>query len=164
MSILTIKIDVENKIFEYIEENIQYNYFDIEFILTNNSPVLGINFGYDAFCNDEKIASREFNEDFAYREFERQGYYTTSRIENNILSTIVIKPWVSLSNLVFTDEYILNLPVPEKPFLSWVMGPNGWEPPVPVPSEDFTYRWDEDSIKWVIVEWDEDNKIWMDLE
>ena len=41
-----------------------------------------------------------------------------------------------------------------KPFASWLLNEDTcrWEPPVPHPNDGQTYRWDEDTVSWVLVE------------
>jgi hypothetical protein len=47
--------------------------------------------------------------------------------------------------------------VPPKPFPSWALIDSVWKPPTPVPEWNSTelvicpYRWDEDSLSWVLV-------------
>lgn len=40
--------------------------------------------------------------------------------------------------------------IPKKPFSSWILNQttNTWEPPTPMPAEDFGWIWDEDSVSW----------------
>ena len=40
--------------------------------------------------------------------------------------------------------------IPPKPFPSWLLNENTclWEPPVPRPTDDKMYRWDEDTVAW----------------
>lgn len=41
--------------------------------------------------------------------------------------------------------------VPPKPFNSWVLNNQTaqWDPPIPMPEDNKTYRWDEDTIQWI---------------
>lgn len=40
--------------------------------------------------------------------------------------------------------------VPPKPYASWVLNIDAqWEAPVPMPTDDKRYLWDEDSVSWV---------------
>lgn len=42
-----------------------------------------------------------------------------------------------------------------KPFASWVLNEDSciWEAPVPYPAGGREYRWDEDTLSWVQLEW-----------
>ena len=44
--------------------------------------------------------------------------------------------------------------IPPKPFASWLLNETTcrWEPPVPHPNDGENYRWDEDTVSWVLVE------------
>lgn len=44
--------------------------------------------------------------------------------------------------------------IPPQPFASWTLNETSclWEAPVPYPTDDQSYRWDEDTTSWVLVE------------
>ena len=43
--------------------------------------------------------------------------------------------------------------VPPKPFPSWVLNEDAkWEAPVPMPTDDKRYRWDEATLSWIETE------------
>ena len=43
--------------------------------------------------------------------------------------------------------------IPPKPFASWVLNETtaNWDAPVPMPTNGKMYRWDEETIQWVVV-------------
>ena len=43
--------------------------------------------------------------------------------------------------------------IPKKPFESWLLNEDTclWEPPVPMPTDDKRYKWDEQQQQWVEV-------------
>ena len=43
--------------------------------------------------------------------------------------------------------------IPPKPFASWVLNETtaNWDAPVPMPTDGKMYRWDEETIQWVVV-------------
>jgi hypothetical protein len=42
--------------------------------------------------------------------------------------------------------------IPPKPYPSWILNENTclWEPPVPIPTDDQRYKWDEPTTSWVV--------------
>jgi hypothetical protein len=43
--------------------------------------------------------------------------------------------------------------IPPQPYPSWTYNAetNSWEAPVPYPTDGGSYRWDEDTLSWVII-------------
>lgn len=52
----------------------------------------------------------------------------------------------------FTFDENKDAFIPPRPFPSWTLNENTcrWEPPVPRPQDNRLYRWDEESLSWVI--------------
>ena len=44
--------------------------------------------------------------------------------------------------------------IPKKPFNSWILNESTclWESPIPYPQDNYTYRWNESTLTWDIVE------------
>lgn len=42
------------------------------------------------------------------------------------------------------------MPIPDKPYESWIFdsGSNNWVAPVDLPDGDYLYSWDEENIRW----------------
>jgi hypothetical protein len=51
----------------------------------------------------------------------------------------------------FTYDANRDAFIPPQPFTSWVLNENTclWDPPIPYPSDDSLYFWDESSISWL---------------
>lgn len=43
--------------------------------------------------------------------------------------------------------------IPPRPFVKWIFNEEilDWEPPIPYPSDDKIYRWDDNSTSWIEV-------------
>ena len=43
--------------------------------------------------------------------------------------------------------------IPPKPFASWTLNEStlNWEPPVPYPTDEKGYRWDEPTLSWIAI-------------
>lgn len=56
----------------------------------------------------------------------------------------------------YTYDESLDAFIPPRPFPSWNLSTETclWEPPIPRPN-DYGYIWDEDELKWIIQEIDE---------
>jgi len=44
--------------------------------------------------------------------------------------------------------------IPPQPYSSWTLNEETclWDPPVPYPSDEQAYTWDEETLKWIVVE------------
>jgi hypothetical protein len=53
----------------------------------------------------------------------------------------------------YTYDRVRDAFIPPKPFNSWVLNETTcqWDCPVPMPTDDKTYSWDENSMNWVEV-------------
>jgi hypothetical protein len=52
----------------------------------------------------------------------------------------------------YTYQADIDAFVPPKPFASWVLNDKAqWEAPVPMPTDDKRYSWDETTLSWVEV-------------
>lgn len=51
----------------------------------------------------------------------------------------------------FTYDQKLDAFIPPQPYPSWILNKTlgGWEPPVPYPTDNKFYMWDEESKSWV---------------
>lgn len=51
----------------------------------------------------------------------------------------------------FTYDSERDAFIPPQPFISWVLNNDTcqWEAPVPMPDDNFTYTWDEETVSWV---------------
>lgn len=54
----------------------------------------------------------------------------------------------------YTYDATLDAFIPPKPFPSWLLNTTtcDWEAPVPYPNDGKTYRWDEATLSWVLIE------------
>ena len=53
----------------------------------------------------------------------------------------------------FTYDVTRDAFIPPQPLASWVLNEDSclWEPPVPMPEDGKSYRWDEDTTTWIEV-------------
>lgn len=62
-------------------------------------------------------------------------------------------PWINW--ILVNDQWI---DPSTSPYPSWVLDENGeWQAPVPMPSDEFEYEWDENLLNWIKVEGGEEN-------
>ena len=57
------------------------------------------------------------------------------------------------AGLGYTYDISRDAFIPPKPFASWVLNETtaNWDAPVPMPTNGKMYRWDENTIQWVVV-------------
>ena len=57
----------------------------------------------------------------------------------------------NFAGIAFLYDPVLDGFIEYKPFESWVLNENTcqWEPPIPYPTDDKNYLWDESTLNWV---------------
>ena len=55
----------------------------------------------------------------------------------------------------FETTVSFTTPRPVQPYASWTWNGEQWQPPVPMPDDNILYYWDENSLNWIKVEYDE---------
>jgi hypothetical protein len=58
---------------------------------------------------------------------------------------------MNYAGIGYTYDSVRDAFISPKPFESWILDENSclWNPPVPKPTDDKMYFWDEDSVNWV---------------
>jgi hypothetical protein len=53
----------------------------------------------------------------------------------------------------YTYNSVLDAFIPPKPHASWTLNETKclWEPPTPYPTDGKSYRWDEESLTWILM-------------
>jgi hypothetical protein len=59
----------------------------------------------------------------------------------------------NFASIGYTYDQVRDAFIPLKPYQSWVLEEHTctWAAPVPMPEDDKSYQWDEDSVSWVEV-------------
>jgi len=54
----------------------------------------------------------------------------------------------------YTYDPVRDAFIPPKPFASWLLNEDTclWDPPVARPTDDKMYRWDEDTVAWIVMQ------------
>lgn len=83
-----------------------------------------------------------------------QAYLYNVRVDIDPGYTYVVKYTIHHAGVTYTHEDEHTIPIPDKPYPSWVLGEhNLWYPPVPYPTNSSQmYRWDEDTVSWVVID------------
>lgn len=162
MSLLKVIVNTNTNTFDYKPVNPSFTFVDVEILFSVDSDISNILFGFDVLENDITVKHYLFNSDFAYTESQQNSFFNSSRIEYKNPNEISFNFWFEKKHKV-EDRYHLNVELPNKPFESWILTENGWTPPYPIPSDEYSYRWDEDDQCWIRVEWLEDSNQWVDV-
>jgi hypothetical protein len=106
--------------------------------------------------NDENASPGNWEE---YYVAKRTSYNTRGGI---YYSPITNQPDVDQSKafrknyagIGFTYDDALDAFIPPKPYPSWVLNTQTclWEAPIPYPNDGKSYRWDEDTQSWLLIE------------
>lgn len=109
-------------------------------------------FGYAIYDGNDKIRENR-------NPLGNINYVSTE--EDYIYSTVIdglvpgkkytMSVWFQNNEKISEEDFEFSLPLPEKPYPSWIYNNelNQWESPVPYPQEKgLGYIWDEDNAKW----------------
>ena len=60
----------------------------------------------------------------------------------------------NFAGIGYTYDLSRDAFIPPKPFPSWLLDEESclWEAPIPYPGDEKVYRWDEDTLSWVLAE------------
>lgn len=63
----------------------------------------------------------------------------------------------NFAGIGYTYDEALDAFVPPKPYASWTINEETalWEPPVPYPTDGILYGWDEETVSWHVVDFQE---------
>ena len=80
-----------------------------------------------------------------------QTSYNTYEGEHKLSGTPLRKNFAGIG---YTYDVGRDAFIPPKLFASWVLDETTclWNPPVPMPNDGNNYRWNEETLSWVIVE------------
>lgn len=105
---------------------------------------------YDQTVNKNEIVRESYPRGTEqYLETDQQYIleYTLSLIVGKLY---LIHAWVTNSEVYAENFYNFSIPIPAKPYNSWIWKDDGWRSQVPYPDDGKIYSWDEPSLSWII--------------
>ena len=65
----------------------------------------------------------------------------------------------NFAGIGYTYDWDRDAFIPPKPYPSWILNEQTgrWEAPVPYPNDGVMYKWDEDSLDWVAINFQVEN-------
>lgn len=113
-----------------------------------------LRFGYFITLDNNQIVNEEYpkgnvsyiNSDQEYLEVSRVDGFRQNR-------TYQIEFWVENSGNRFFESAEFSIPLPPKPFNSWVWDDEKieWIAPIAYPEDDQAYSWNEELQSWILV-------------
>lgn len=162
MSLLRVVVNTNANTFNYELINPNFKFLDVEMLFSAYSDISDILFGFDVLEDGAAVKHYSFNSDFAYTESQKNLFFNSSRIEYENPNAISFNFWFE-KKIKIESSYDLDIELPNQPFESWILTQNGWAPPHTIPSDEYSYRWDEGDQSWIRVEWLEDINQWVDV-
>jgi hypothetical protein len=81
-------------------------------------------------------------QDYINRQLKLDGRWIQTSYNNNIRG--------NYAGIGYTYDRINDVFYPSPPFPSWVLNTEWqWEAPIPYPTDEFEYSWDEEILNWV---------------
>ncbi len=103
--------------------------------LDENNIVTEVIVGIDETETIEGLSPEEWYGNFRGQVCKRTSY------NNNIRGI-----YAGIGYSYNLDEDIFISP---QPFASWIRSGSSWNPPIPYPTDDKSYRWDEGTTSWI---------------
>jgi len=79
-----------------------------------------------------------------------QKHIVVERLELDIEKEYELYLWAENDGKSFEMVFTFKTPRIKKPYNSWILNGEIWQPPVPYPDDENTYVWDEETLNWVI--------------
>lgn len=163
MSLIRCICNTETGVWDFAPFNLNHNFCDLEIVFTDSSTISKVTFGVEVLTDGTKRYSHSFGPEFAYTYAMQDDYYNSVRIDYPIASTILVNTWAKVGRKTYRGTYEFSRPLPPQPFPSWTLNNGAWSPPAPHPGDGNTYKWDEDALAWVRVEFNEDTQMWIEV-
>lgn len=162
MSLIRCLCDTSTGVWEFAPLNLNHNFCDVEVVFTDTSTISKVTFGISVSIDGVNRYEHSFGKEYAYTYAMQDDYYNSVRIDYPLATTITVNTWAKVGRKTHRGTYEFSRPLPPQPFPSWTLTDGKWTPPEPIPTDDKTYRWDESTLCWVAVEWDDTTQTWLD--
>jgi hypothetical protein len=112
------------------------NYIVTEVVVVNNETINDL-----PFPESEPVGIAFLQSLFGSTTVWKQTSYTASYRKN-------------YAGIGYTYDPVLDAFIPPQPYPSWLLNTTTcqWQAPVPYPDDGKTYKWDEATLSWVLVE------------
>jgi hypothetical protein len=112
------------------------NYIVTQVVVVNNETINDL-----PFPESEPIGVAFLQSLFGLTTVWKQTSYTASYRKN-------------YAGIGYTYDPVLDAFIPPQPYPSWLLNTTTcqWQAPVPYPDDGKTYKWDEATLSWVLVE------------
>ena len=121
--------------------------------VSNDGPVVvfdNLSFGFDASSGQKSTAVVEPAEGVTYVSTD-QPVMSVHTIDNMLPDEEwTINVWAENAGTPFAEPFTFTVPRPSSPYPSWVWdaAESAWVPPVPYPSDEKAYAWNEETKSW----------------
>lgn len=108
-----------------------------------------LSFGYTFLDDGVQIASGAWPPSNVVYRSSDQRWILVDRVKYGVQSVLTLTLWAQ-DGVRFETTWEMQGPRPVQPFASWSWDGAAWQPPVPYPDDGQDYRWDEQTLSWVL--------------
>lgn len=141
----------ETQNWEVTFEDLAPNYADLFIGFTNEAPVVwfkNLKFKYELKQGDNIKQYGVFPPANTRYIRSDQAYLVVERLKLQVETEYQLYLWAENSGQAFEKTITFTTPLPTQPYDSWTWDGEKWNPPVPYPTEDKLYTWNEPNQSW----------------
>ena len=112
-----------------------------------------LKFGWSLTINGEEVDSASYPpENVSYLSTD-QTYISHDNLPGKPDDDCSVAIYAVNGGTRYEHTYSWSIPKPDQPFKSWIWDDeiSAWKAPVPMPTDEQMYAWDEDAGDWVVV-------------
>jgi hypothetical protein len=113
----------------------------------------GLAFGFTVVANGVPALTKAYPPQGVRYVATDQEYITNDRVQLKADDNVILSVWAENGGERYEGMTSFDIPRPEQPYPSWTWNGEGWEAPVPYPTdgeEGVFYTWDEEAGDWVV--------------
>lgn len=133
-------------------DNTQEYVVEIGFV-SNDGPTVvfdNLAYGFDATSGEKITSVVQPPEGVVFESTDQEIISSHSIPDMRADEVWTINVWAENAGTPFAESFTFTVPRPSSPYPSWVWDAveNDWVPPVPYPSDEKTYVWNEATQSW----------------
>lgn len=148
MTKLTAIGNLSTQIWDLLVQESNSYYLDVYFNFFGNSEFRDLLFGIDIIHDNHTVFSKSWPQ--TNKKYIRltQNYLENERIKlvPNVEYNLIV--WASNDSTRFESQQMLKMPIPKKPYESWIWQDHKWNAPRPYPQDGKSYKWEELLEQW----------------
>jgi hypothetical protein len=144
----------ETQNWEVTFEDLAPNYADLFIGFTEDAPVVEfkeLKFKYELKQGDNIKQYGVFPPANTRYIRSDQTYLVVERLKLQMETDYQLYLWAENDGQAFEKTITFTTPRPTQPYDSWTWDGEKWNPPVPYPTDDKLYSWNEETLSWDLI-------------